>query len=248
MTTTPSSSRCAAVSPAYSQYASSTTSGRAAGQVAQLARRVVWAARERHRRIGVADLRAGEAGCDGVQRVRGRVGDRDRVARPREGPRAEQDQVVRARAEHDLVRLDAGVVADRPQQLGVAAVRVGVDLGEPARDRARPRRRPRPRRNVAVEADDLRRVELRAARELLRGRRPAVGRECLGQRPHRRTAAACAGMPSTPASASTTGRSCASPSAVTRWTVIGRRNVSSPRPPTARAQPPVGRTWLPPVA
>ncbi len=248
MTRTPSSSRCAAVSPAYSQYASSTTSGRAVGRspsspVGLLGRHV-------NVTTGSASPTSAPA-RPAATAYSGYVGE-SAIATVSPGPaKARAQSRIRSSApgaEHDLLGPDARVVGDGPEQLGVAAVRIGVDLGEPAGNRAGPRRGPRPRRHVAVEADDLRRLELHAARELLRGRRPAVGRECLGQRPHRRTAAACAGMPSTPASASTTGRSRASPSAVTRWIVIGRRNVSRPRPPTARAQPPVGSTWLPPVA
>src|SRR5207248_7469135 len=64
----------------------------------------------------------------------------------------------------------------------------------------------------------------------------------------RRTASACAGMPSAAASASTVGAIRSRPSLVSRCTVIGLRNVSSPSPPTERAHPFVGSTWLPPVA
>ena len=69
----------------------------------------------------VADLGAGELRGDPVERVRRRLRDRDRVARPGEGARAEQDQVVGARAEHDVVRRDAVVVGDRRAQRAVAA-------------------------------------------------------------------------------------------------------------------------------
>jgi hypothetical protein len=49
-------------------------------------------------------------------------------------------------------------------------------------------------------------------------------------------------MPSAAASASIVGLIAASPSSVRRWKVTGFRNVSSPSPPTERAQPFVGST------
>src|SRR5829696_3709699 len=85
-------------------------------------------------------------------------------------------------------------------------------------------------------------------RDLVRRRRPPVRREIGRERSHRRAASACAGIPSAAASASIVGRTRARPSAVRRWTVTAFRNVSIPSPPIARAHPPVGRTWLPPVA
>ena len=94
------------------------------GQVAELAGRVVRAAGEREGRVGVADLRAGELRRDPVERVRGRLRrSRPSSPGPGEGARAEQDQVVGARAEHDVLGLDARVVARSPrEQLAVAAV------------------------------------------------------------------------------------------------------------------------------
>ena len=77
-----------AVSPAYSKYASSTTSGRASGQGAERARRVVRAAAERDDRVVVADLRAGEPGGD-----RGRAGTSAR----RRSRRCRPDRRTRAR-------------------------------------------------------------------------------------------------------------------------------------------------------
>ena len=44
------------------------------------------------------------------------------------------------------------------------------------------------------------------------------------------------------------GASLSSPSLVTRWTVTVFMKVSSPSPPVDLAHPPVGSTWLPPVA
>ena len=101
---------------------------------------------------------------------------------------------------------------------------------------------------LGAGADDLHRIEPGPGRDLRGRRRPAVRREVGRQRSHRRTASAWAGMPSTAASASTTGRTLSSPFRVRRWTVTGFRKASRPRPPTARARPPVGRTWFPPVA
>ena len=185
---------------------------------------------------------------DRVERIRRALGDRDRVSRPGEGSRAEQDQVVGACAEDDVGRLDARVLGDRVEQCRVAAVRVRVHLRERAGDRARTRGRRGLRRDVAVETNDLDRIQLDPGCELLGRGRPTVVGELQGKRSHLCTAAAWAGIPSTAASASIVGRNDASPSSVRRCTVTGFRNVSRPRPPTARAQPPVGRTWFAPVA
>ena len=73
-TITPSSSRASAVSPLYSKYASSTTSGRASGSGAELAGRVVRAAGEREHGVVVADL--------GARRAARRSGRADRSAPP----------------------------------------------------------------------------------------------------------------------------------------------------------------------
>ena len=63
--------------------------------------------------VVVADLRACEQRGEPEERVRRLVGNRDGVARPGERARDEQDQVVGARAEHDVLRLDARVLGDR---------------------------------------------------------------------------------------------------------------------------------------
>ena len=217
-------------------------------ELTELTGRVVRATAERHDRIGGADLGAGELRADSVQRIRRLRCDRDDVSRPGERARAQEDEVVGACSEHDVLGLDARIPRDALHELRKATVRVPVHLGERARDRPRAGERRRLRRDVAVEADDLGRVELHRARDLLGRRRPHVLGERRRQRSHRCTAAACAGMFSAAASASTVGRSAARPFALSRWVVTGFRNVSSPMPPTARARPPVGRTWLPPVA
>ena len=210
--------------------------------------RIVRPAAERQHRIVVPDGRAGETAGDSVERIRRLVRDRHHVAVAGERARDEQDQIVGARTEDDVLRLDARVRGDRRDQLRIAAVRILVDARERSRDGRRPRRRQRDRRHVAVEADDGRRIEPGPARQLLRRRRPRVRAELGGERPHRSTAAACAGIPSTAASARTTDATLASPAGVRRCTVTGLRNVSRPRPPLARPRPPVGRTWFPPVA
>ena len=248
MTITPSSSSGTAVSPAYSKYASSTTSGRAAGSGREVAERVARAAAERQSRRVVADRRAGELGCDAEERI-GRIRrHRHDVAGARERAGAQEDEVVAARAEHDVLRLDAGVGGDRLVDAGIAAVRIRVHVGERGGDRPGTRARQRQRRHVAVEADDLDRVEACAPRELLGRRRPLVrpevGASCLTARPPAR-ARACPRSPRAPRRSAARAR--ARPrSAAAR--VTGFRNVSSPRPPTERAQPFVGSTWLPPVA
>ena len=167
---------------------------------------------------------------------------------PGERPGAEQDEIVRPRAEDDVLGLDARVLGDRGREAEVPSVRVPRHLGQGPRDRPGTGSGMRERSRVAVEADDLEGIEPDLPRELLRRRRPDVLRERVRQRSHRRTASACAGMPSSAASASTVGRTWARPCDVRRWTVTGFRNVSSPSPPTERAQPPVGSTWFAPVA
>ena len=100
--------------------------------------RVVRPAAEREHRVVVADVRARELDGDAKERVRRLVRDRDRVARPGERARAEQDQVVGARAEHDVLRRDARVARDRgDDELRVAAVRILVDARASV-ERARP--------------------------------------------------------------------------------------------------------------
>ena len=108
-------------------------------QLAERAARVVRPAGERDRRRSRRRPRPRRGSArDPVERVGRLVRDRDRVARPDERAGAEEDQVVAARAEHDVLRLDARVVArSRARAARVAAVRVRVDLGERTGDRAR---------------------------------------------------------------------------------------------------------------
>ena len=204
-----------------------------------------WIARptaERQDGVVVADGRPRELRGHAKERIRGIRGDRDDVAGAGEGPSAEQDEVVSARAEHHVLRLDARVVGDRLVDQRVAAVGVGVDVGERRGDRPGTRARQRQRGDVAVEADDLHGIEARPRRERVGRLGPLVRPEPRCKLLHRATACACAGMPSTAASSSTVERTRASPAALSRCTVNGFRNVSSPRPPTDRAQPFVGRT------
>ena len=146
----------------------------------QVAERVARPAAVREHGARVADVGAGQLGGDAEERVRRLLRDRDGVAGPRERAPAEQEQVVGARAEHDVLRLDAGVRRDRLVDPRIAAVRIRVDLRERAGERARPRARQRQRRHVAVEADDLDRVEPRAPGELLGRRRPRIGLKPAG--------------------------------------------------------------------
>ena len=115
-TITPSSSSGSAVSPLYSKYASSTTSGRASGNGSSSPVGLFGRQAKVSTGIVVADLGAGELRRDAEERIRRRRRDRDRVAGPGERARAEQDQVVGARAEHDVLGLDARVVGDRAAQ------------------------------------------------------------------------------------------------------------------------------------
>ena len=118
-------------------------------------------------------------------------------------------------------------------------MRVVLDVRERARERAGTGRGEGPGRDVAVEADDLDRVEPGARGELGVRRRPGVGGELGGERSHRRTASACAGMPSTAASASTIGRTRARPCA--RQALHRHRLQEGLEPEAAdRAGPPAG--------
>ncbi len=217
-------------------------------QLPERAGRVVRPTAERQHRILGPDLRAHEVGGSREEWIGRLVRDRDPVARAGERSRAEQDEVVGAGAQDDVLRRHPRVAGDGGRQVRVPAVRVVLHVGDRRRERAWAGGGKRPGGDVAVEADDLDRVEPGAGRELARRGSPGVGGELGRERPHRRTASAWAGMPSTAASASTTGRTRASPSGVSRWIVTGFRKASSPSPPAARARPPVGRTWFPPVA
>ena len=135
-----------------------------ARQRRELAERAVRAAREREHRLVVADRGARELRGNPVNGIRAPRLDRDLVARPRERARAQEDQVVGADAEHDVLGIDAVVVGDRAVQLLVAAGRIVVDPRERLRDRPRPRRRQRQRRGVLVEANHLRDVDARELR------------------------------------------------------------------------------------
>ena len=138
------------------------------------------------------------------------------VARTGERARTEEDEVVGTGTEDDVLGLDAGVVGDRVEQVWVTAVRVLVHARQSRRHARRTRRSARPRRNVAVEAHDVDWVQTDAEGELFRRRRPLIGGERGWQCPHLRIASACAGIPSTAASASTTGRMLARPARVSR--------------------------------
>jgi hypothetical protein len=146
--------------------------------------RVVRPAAERERRVVVAELGAGEPGGDAEERVGRLVGDGDAVARSREGARAEEDQVVCARAEDDVLGADARVLGDRLVDVRVPAVRVGVDAGERVGEHVRLRPWRRARRRVAVEADDLVRRDPGSAGDVRGGRGPGVRREVARERPH----------------------------------------------------------------
>ena len=152
---TPSSIRPAAVSPEYSKYASSTTSGRAVGQLAELAGRIVRPAADRQHRVLIADLGACDPNGDLEHRIGRVVRDRDAVSRTGEGTGDEQDQVVRARTEDDVLRRNTRVVGDRLLEPGIAAVRIRVDARQLLVKSLGPCRWQQLRRRVAVETDDL---------------------------------------------------------------------------------------------
>ena len=96
-----------AVSPAYSQYASSTTSGRAAGRSTSAP--LGLCGRQQNVTTGSSSPTSAPA-SSAAMRNSGYVGSSAIATRspgPGEGARAEQDQVVGARAEDDVLRADA---------------------------------------------------------------------------------------------------------------------------------------------
>ena len=132
-----------ALSPAYSKYASSTTSGRASGSGGRSPSGLPGRQQKVSAGSVLADVSSGELGRDAKERI-GRIRrDGHDVTRPCERARAEQNEVVRARAEHDVLGLDARVRGDRLVDQRIAAVRIRVHRSERSRDRARPRARER---------------------------------------------------------------------------------------------------------
>jgi hypothetical protein len=132
----------------------------------------------------VTDVGAGEPRRQAEHRIRRFVQDAHDVALPGERPAAEQEQVVRARAEDDPFGLDARVLRDRIEQRGKAAVRVALDLVERVRDRLLARVRRRLRRSVSVEAEHLVLRDPGDPRRFRRRHRPAVGPERVWEPPH----------------------------------------------------------------
>ena len=239
-----------AVSPAYSKYASSTTSGRAEGSgpsvpVGLFGRQQNVTARCRRRRPRPrrAAQRCGRAGTSGSRRSRpcrpGRRTPARRGGSGRRRPRRGRRSPSRRRRTRRSRRSAPGSRRARTRWSWRARPRSCPD--EPSADGAAG--------DVPVEAHDLDRVDARRCRDLGGGRRPAV----LGE--------SCREAPSSPHRRRVRGhpldrgerldrrpQRVPGPPRVSRWIVIGFRNVSRPRPPTARAQPPVGSTWFPPVA
>ena len=113
-------------------------SGLRGWEIVERAGRVVRPAAEGHGGVVVADLRAGEVRRDPEEGVGRVVGDRNPVTGSRERPGAEKDEVVRSRAENEVLQLDTRVAGDRRRQLRVAAVRVVLDVGERGCERPRP--------------------------------------------------------------------------------------------------------------
>ena len=137
MTTTPSSISPTAASPAYSKYASSTASGRASGSGPSAP--VGFPGRHANVSTGSSSPTSAPASCAATRKSGyvGAVGIATVSPGPGERARDEQDQVVRARAEHDVLRLDAGVLARSPRR----------SAGSRRADtRSRARARPRSRR------------------------------------------------------------------------------------------------------
>ena len=101
-----------------------------ARELAELAGGIVGPAADRQHRVLVADLCTRDPDGDLEHRVGRIVRDRNAIARAGERARDEQDQVVRARTEHDVLRRDACVAGDRLLEPRIAAVRIGVDPRE----------------------------------------------------------------------------------------------------------------------
>ena len=154
-------------------------------ELAELARRIVRPAADRQHRVVIVDLGACDPHGDLEHRIGRVVRDRDPVSRTCECTSDEQDQVVRARTEDDVLRGDTGVVGDRLLEPGVAAVRIGVDAGQLLGKRLGPCRWQQVRRRVAVETDDLGDVEAGPSRDLLRRGR-VVGLDLPAERSHAR--------------------------------------------------------------
>ena len=138
--------------PPYSKYASSTTRGRAAGMSTIAPDGLCGRQTKVSTGSVVADVGAGDPGGDAVERVRRLVAIATRSPGAGVGPRAQHQDVVGSRAEHDVLRLDAVVVGDCAQELREAAVPVRLDPLECLGDRLRPGRRRRVGRRVPVEA------------------------------------------------------------------------------------------------
>ena len=121
------------------------------GRIAQVAGRVVRIADPDHRRaVGSGlNVRAFELGDDPVQPIGGRL-DRGGSARGEKGSRTDPDQLVRPRADDDLVGIDAAVGGRRLLQLHIGAVRVVVQPREALGQRHL--RHARDGRRVLVEA------------------------------------------------------------------------------------------------
>ena len=220
-------------------------------------------------------IRAREHRRDAVQRV-GRRDDRRRSPRLQEGAGAQQDEIVGARADDDLVRRHLGAaLAGDVRRRGLAELAVGpVGIRVEGREALRQRdlRNAGQRRRVLVELQDLGRgkavpgCDLRhrgsprvggeAVRERDRDRTSARSGTCVGVGPlraharssRRSAAAAWSGRPSARAIGPITPAAAAAPASVARTICSGFMNISSPSPPEERARPPVGRTCVAPAA
>ena len=193
-----------------------------------------------------------QPGGDAVERIRRPV-DRRTHSGPEERLRDEEDEVVCACADDDVLRGEPDVGCRGLAEVAVRAVGVLLEprhaLGE------RHLRHPRERRRVLVELEHGLGRNPVTGRDLVDARSPRVRRKALADLlraqacgAHAATAAPWSGRPSTRASGPTTSAARRAPSAdaVTTWS--GFRNASMPRPPVERASPPVGRTCVAPAA
>ena len=125
----------------------------------------------------VADLRARQPRGHPEERVRRLVDNGDPVAGTGERSRSEEDEVVGARTQDDVLRIDIRVARDGGNQLRVAAVGIAVDVGQRVREGLGRRGAGRRGSRVRVEAQHLLRTDSRHARRLCGRDCPRVGPE-----------------------------------------------------------------------
>ncbi len=201
---------------------------------------------------GVDDCGAVQPGSDRVQRVRRRLDRRPRAG-AEERLRDEQDEIVGPRPDDDVLGREADVRGGRLAERPVGAV--GVLLEPRHAPGERHLRHTGKRGRVLVELEDRLGPDPVAPGDVLDAGRPPVRGEPLPDPlraqtsgAHDATAAAWSGRPSTRASGPTTAAARRTPSSDAVTICSGFKKASRPRPPVARARPPVGSTCVAPAA